>query len=604
MIYTKKRSCVETGSRKRGKEIAKKQRKSNSRKKIIGGEQKSKSRNTEKCGDGGCQKRPHYGPPFTKLRLKCARHGRPLGYVNTTNKMCETCVSENPLHPEEHTLAYFGLPGGKALYCGRHRDKDLHVDLKNKKCAETKPKKCQTLPCYGPPGGKPKYCWTHKKRGHVDVKNPKCQEPGGCLSQPGYGPPGGKPTYCEPHQKPGDVELRHGKCYRAGCQVRPTFAEPGYPPLFCDEHCDREIHVNVCDPMCDECKTPTRASYGPEGGRRLKCGDHKGDYILLHRTCTTEKCPEKPTHGPPGGRAIKCKIHKGDYVDLKFSTCKRDPNCNGIPYFGTEAGKPLYCVVHNDGKLGDVTGKLCVECLRTPARWGVLFGKKTHCFADRKTNQVRIIPKCEMTPCKERPLYTNEDNDFPKRCDRHRKKGDKAVNVANYEVLVKKLERAKERAIGDFLIANGYHPVENKTVDAAYSRKRPDFSFGINPGTNHGTVSEVDENRHLRYLREVARMIELFRAYRNSCLAYRESRITFIRFNPDSFKTPSPFGKHHSFEQRTARLLHVIRALEVNPPSAPLTVVYLYYDGDDGINQVMEIDVDKEVIAPTPLYTL
>lgn len=61
---------------------------------------------------------------------------------------------------------------------------------------------CERHAYYGLPGGKPVYCALHKDVGYVNVHNKMCSRQG-CYKRPHYGNPGGKAIYCVTHKDPG-----------------------------------------------------------------------------------------------------------------------------------------------------------------------------------------------------------------------------------------------------------------------------------------------------------------------------------------------------------------------------------------------------------------
>lgn len=68
-----------------------------------------------------------------------------------------------------------------------------------KACGE---ENCDRHAYYGLPGGKPVFCALHKDVGYVNVHNKMCSRPG-CYKRPHYGNVGGKAIYCVTHKDPG-----------------------------------------------------------------------------------------------------------------------------------------------------------------------------------------------------------------------------------------------------------------------------------------------------------------------------------------------------------------------------------------------------------------
>ncbi len=173
------------------------------------------------------------------------------------------------------TRPNFGKPGSKlAEYCSKHAPVG-YVDVKNKKCQY--PTGCDVQPNFGKSGSKlAEYCSKHAPAGYVDVMNKRCQHPAGCDKIPNFGKPGSKlAEYCSKHAPVGHVDVKSKKCqYADECDTQPKFGKPGYPSEFCSKHkergmiiypmkykkdeifeceyCSAEIHYN--DDFCKSCK--------------------------------------------------------------------------------------------------------------------------------------------------------------------------------------------------------------------------------------------------------------------------------------------------------------------------------------------------------------
>lgn len=87
-------------------------------------------------------------------------------------------------------------------------------------------KSCEGLDCtrhayYGLPGGKPVYCALHKDVGYVNVHNKMCSKLG-CYKRPHYGNPGGKAIFCVTHKEPGNLYTSVGELAKPGSLASPT----------------------------------------------------------------------------------------------------------------------------------------------------------------------------------------------------------------------------------------------------------------------------------------------------------------------------------------------------------------------------------------------
>ena len=208
--------------------------------------------------------------------------------------------------------------------------------------------------------------------------------------------------------------------------------------------------------------------------------------------------------------------------------------------------------------------------------------------------------------CKTQPCYTNEDNNYPLRCEIHKKDDDKNIierrcsscnlicmltdNLCNdcNEYITRKPHKRKETIIKNVLDANNFkYDTYDKIPSEACNKFRPDFVF--DRGT-HIVILEVDENQHQSYACECeqARMINLFQDFGGL-------PTIFVRFNPDGYTDNN--GKRHQYSKsRETRLLKTLNSLWLHQPKDLLSVIYLYYNGDDGKNKIINIDYENNNI--------
>ena len=132
--------------------------------------------------------------------------------------------------------------------------------VRSSSCAE---EKCNVQASFGVPGGRAIHCFKHKKPGEEDVRNPRCAEEN-CMSKPSYGVPGGRAIHCAKHKKPGEENVVSVRCQ--GCDEDIgvlTHANPKYSV----GKADGEVE-NLCA-RCFRRKYPQGAFEGDErvGGR-------------------------------------------------------------------------------------------------------------------------------------------------------------------------------------------------------------------------------------------------------------------------------------------------------------------------------------------------
>ena len=491
----------------------------------------------------------------------------------------------------------YGVIGTKIrLYCFNHKEVD-HVNIKNRNCL-----KCNKQPVFGIINTKiALYCFDHKEIDHVNVKNKTCLE---CNKRPSYGINNTKiALYCSDHKEIDHVNVITKTCLC--CEKHPVFGVRGTKKaLYCFNH--KEIdHVNVKSKTCLECDN--RPSYGIKGTKKaLYCVSHKNiDYInVVNKTCLL--CDKLPSYGISGTKTrLYCTDHKeNEHVLIGRKTCLK---CDKIPNFGTKGTKvALYCVQHKEVNHVNVKSKTCeyTNC-NTKASFGLLFKTKTHCAKHKNNNEfIKNNPICEFDSCKSHPCYTNENDNYPLRCETHQLEDDKNIierrcsscnltcmltgnNLCNdcNEFINRQPHKRKETIIKNVLDANKLeYDTYDRIPSEACNKYRPDFVFDKN---TYIIILEVDENQHQSYACECeqARMINLFQDFGGL-------PVVFVRFNPDGYTDNN--GKRHQYtKSREIRLLHTLNSLMLYQPKDMLSVVYLYYNEDDGVNKIFKIDYEN-----------
>jgi hypothetical protein len=492
----------------------------------------------------------------------------------------------------------FGVRGTvNAIYCAEHKEVD-HVNVVDKKCLE-----CDKIPCFGIKGTKDAiYCSEHKEVDHVNVKDKMCLK---CDTRANFGIKGtNKPIYCLEHKEVDHIDVVHDLCLK--CGTRATFGIKGTKkPLYCLEH-KRDEHVNVVDKMCLECDK--RANFGIKGTNKpLYCLKHKGqDHVdVVHDLCL--KCDKRANFGIKGTKkAIYCLKHKDkEHVNVMDKMCiECDIKQATFGIRGTK--KPLYCLKHKGEEHVDVKHKLCDhDKCKSRENYGHLFKPKTHCAKHKTKNEFKYNkPKCEHNKCKLIPCYTDQDDNYPLRCEDHCLENDKNVIERNCiscnlvcmltkdslcndcsEYINRKPHKRKETIIKNVLDANKLeYDTYDKIPTESCNKYRPDFVF--DRGT-HIIILEVDENQHHSYNCECeqARMINLFQDFGGL-------PVIFVRFNPDGY-TDNKNKRIQYNKAREKRLLTTLNSLLIHIPKDLLSVIYLYYNGDDGTNKIISVDYEK-----------
>lgn len=186
----------------------------------------------------------------------------------------------------------------------------------------------------------------------------------------------------------------------------------------------------------------------------------------------------------------------------------------------------------------------------------------------------------------------NDKNVVEKKCDKCKfmfyiATGNLCNDCENWET--KGMHKAKENRIRDFLIDNRISFTQDKQIWKGCSKRRPDFV--IDCGT-HYIFLEVDENRHHDYdcYREQIRMEKIH-------LDVKLMRSIFIRYNPDSYINHLEEKIHYGLinPEREARLLKLIKSIQMHIPNFELTIIFLYYDKDDGKDIINVVDLEKNI---------
>jgi len=484
--------------------------------------------------------------------------------IDIKSKRCEIegcIISANYNYP--------GLTKGK--YCATHKLEGMTTIKKKCKVGE-----CNIRPCFNYPEDKRgMYCDKHKLKGMVNVLSKRCEYLN-CDERRNYNYKGEKAgKFCRKHKLPDMIVVANTTCERIGCCVRPSFGYPGTTKRrFCKTHKESGM-VNVCSKRCEYKDCDLIAGYSAPGTTiKIFCKKHapKGYSYVSGREC--KFCSKQGSFNLPG----------------------RD--------------KGIYCKEHAPEGCVNVNLKRCIyKGCDTGVGYGSLFGDKIHCFKHKTANEFRHNkPKCEE--CSDKALYTNDDSNYPKRCEMHMINGD--INIVEKECknckltffinessglcndcndfINNKVHKSKEKTVGEFLKVNNIQlETSDKIPNGSCSKYRPDFVVDM---ILFKLIIEVDENQHKSYACECeqARMIQLHQDFGGI-------PIVFLRYNPDSYKkfdeNNNPVGKAiRGNKKRLHVLLKTINNFKNEASkewSKPLSVCYLFYDGYNGIPELEEI---------------
>jgi hypothetical protein len=473
-------------------------------------------------------------------------------------------------------------------------------------------------------------CRIHKSENMIDLVNKNeicisCEEKGK-FKRASFGlEEDGKKVFCSRHKSDDMIDLVNIHwcitCKKEGKQKLANFGlkEDG-KKIFCSKHKTKDMtdlkNKLICS-ICEEEGIFKIATFGFEkDGIRLFCSKHKlKEMINLASTkcllCLKNGVQKQAIFGLKGKKRTACIIHKSDdMIDLSHKEddmcigCKKEEIYNKRATFGLEEdGKKVACKRHKTEKMINLADKEngCIICksegVFKRASYGLLFEKKTKCSVHKKFNEIlKNNPTC--VNCPQKPLYGEEKDDIPQRCEDHKKDTD--VDMVSRKCslcqdfyfipstldkckgclgfVVSKYVKVKENKIRDLLIPLSPQIgrfTSDQTILSGCSSKRPDFYY---PKFNDcfDLVVECDENQHSKYScgiqGELTRMVNL----------YEEGNggfpILFIRFNPDLYYLHDKIIK--SYKERENILKKTILGLK-NKTSFDMKigVIYLFYDG-------------------------
>lgn len=555
-----------------------------------------------------CDKCPAFNTPDKKTGIYCVKHKLP-GMINVRQPHCLRCG----------TTPSFNHKGQKpGIYCAEHKLPGM-VDVQHAICIS---EGCPTRANFNNPGEThPLYCAEHKLLDMVSTsKSGKCLS---CGKEANFGSKGTtKAPYCKDHKEPDMVDVRHPMCKGQGCDKRASQNFEGKTP---PEYCAKCALSGMIDVVTKRCEFP---------GCPITCafdfgGESKGKYCLKHaeegmvnvksRRCDHPGCPIRPCFNIPGEHTgIYCDKHKlPGMVNVTDDKCLAGCGITANYNFKGET-KGVYCMKDKLPGMIDIRHKIC-ESPDCPIRasFGKLFGPVVHCATHATPNESsKNNPKCLQDDCPNRPLYTDQQNNYPLRCETHKTPNDKNVierpckncslpdfinettllcNDCN-DYIVKKVHKAKENKYRNLLISHGFIPISSdRPIQGGCTKLRPDDVFDH---VTYALIWETDEDQHKSYACdcEMARM----------CMIHQDfggMPVIFIRFNPDSYKVGDKVIRETKSRERV--VIDLMKSFNnVKQINYPLVVCYLYYDGFDGNLHFYAIDyvngVSKEV---TDIFT-
>jgi hypothetical protein len=423
-----------------------------------------------------------------------------------------------------------------------------------------------------------------------DVVSKLCEEPD-CPKHPAFNFIGeSRPRFCNKHKKPNMINVVSKRCAYSGCGKIPNFNFVGQRAKFCATH-KKNGMIDVVNKRCEVPGCGKHSKFNLPGEKIGKfCDTHKkpGMKRITRDRCEHQECGIRPVfnfNGETKGRF--CDIHKEiGMVDVISKKCNQ-PGCKTQVSYGFLFSQPTKCAEHKNPNMFFKTqlNPVCQHsfeelCSNHPFYAPPNTTYPTHCEDHTPSDYVNIVEKnCEG--CGDLYYIPNDRN----KCE-----------ICRDDKAQEKIEKAREMRIKTIL-KNHKIPIKthDRVPEGGCSQNRPDFVI------NHPyfpIIVEVDEKQHKAYpgICDVTRMIQLHQDFGEN--------IVFIRYNPDSYINRSG-KKQKGFQQnpnREKRLISLIKQLlQEEKLDQPLSAYYLFYNGDDGVDRVIDMDYDNYYSDYRPL---
>jgi hypothetical protein len=498
--------------------------------------------------------------------------------------------------------AYYDDPGGKGRYCGTHKSITM-INIRSKKCEF---ENCNMLnPVFDYPGGKRRYCFTHKKDGMIDVKTRRCKH-SECDKRPCFGNSKDGAIYCLEHKLPDMYDIKHKMCIYDNCKVRASFDKPGGKGKYCEEHKEPDM-IDVKHAHCEYINCNIRPTFGYPFKKAQYCVVHKIDGMIdvINKYCEKENCIRvNPSFDIIGGKGRFCFEHKLDnMINIKSLRCLYE-GCKKIATFGILNDIAQYCNEHKTSEMVDIKHKKCNEC-NTRAIYGKAGSNPIYCAKHRKLGMIkRPNSNCIIKGCNQKAIYGTFIT--ANHCNNHKTTDD--INILENKCILCGLNMildnnqkcefcnpqpnsknylTKQNKLMTYLDSLGLYGITTDKIinNGECGKERPDRVYDLNDKI---IIIECDENQH----KDREKSCEITRM-KNISQSFGGIPVYFIRWNPDKYKL---FHSSHIPESLTARhklvgkLLFDIHHNKYKMPHALLSVLYLYYDNWNGIeNQVWDI---------------
>ncbi len=342
------------------------------------------------------------------------------------------------------------------------------------------------------------------------------------------------------------------RCEFSDCRKQPNFGPEGGKPIRCADHKD-DGYVDVKNRRCGVLGCRKRCNFGPPGGNPTRCSDHKDDgYVdVFRRKCDFTGCRKHSYFGLPGGKHHRCSRHKEiGYVDVVSRICIFT-GCTKRACFGPLGSKATRCSKHQDDHHVNVRNSICAfsDCRKRPS-FGPPGGYPTRCSGHKDVSHVDVKnPRCKSLGCNiynyyERPLASRvdpESNTFSLCCSCWRKMYphlDNRIKVRKEHFVLAEIQRQVPELDPYLLIHDCKIPGQSCVTS------RPDMCWIVNDTMIHVEIDE-DGNQHEDDDDRLVAIHSATEATNHIC----------IRFNPDKTQNHPPCLK----KIRTCGGEHILR---------------------------------------------
>ena len=352
--------------------------------------------------------------------------------------------------------------------------------------------------------------------------------------------------------KDGDV-IGHTslKCKYKGCDIQPWYGGPvDKTRTYCKVHVEEVFKPDqIIDfhKKCVKCGEG-RVRYRKEGGSYDYCTNCKEEGMeSCEKKCIEEGCTVQANYGKKGGKVIHCAVHSTLDEYCLYYLCQ---TCNKIANYGYE--KRTHCAECKKADMHCITaGKCSIDECYNHGLFGTDDILERFCSIHKSDEMYDMHHKrCNVLECNAQAYKGDE-------CSLHSGRNTKIKNKEN-ELTTALINAGVEFKRGLAIESGQFGLPKNYQID-----------FRIY-GSKRVLILECDESQH----RADAYENDNLRMY---CIANQYKHVTFIRFNPDTFRVNGKINRT-SYKDRINLLLDVIKKEQQLILDDNLRIVKICYD--------------------------